>query len=47
MRIPAEFQPVPNGQYKLQIRVLKPRGDERNPADWETWTSPTITLARP
>ncbi|MCS7058767.1 MAG: S8 family serine peptidase [Meiothermus sp.] len=47
VRIPAEFQPVPNGQYRLQIRVLKPHGNERNPADWETWTSPTITLARP
>lgn len=45
--VPSEFQAVPNGQYKLQIRVLKPTGNRHNPADWETWTSPVITLARP
>ncbi len=45
--VPAEFQAVPNGQYKLQIRVLKPTGKMSNPADWESWTSPIITIARP
>lgn len=37
---------VPNGDYVLQLRVLKALGDENNPAHWETWTSPVITLAR-
>jgi subtilisin family serine protease len=38
---------VPNGNYVLVVKVLKALGDENNPADWETWTSPVITLARP
>jgi hypothetical protein len=38
---------VPNGQYVVKISVLKALGDESNPAHWETWTSPTITIARP
>ena len=38
---------VPNGQYVIVLRVLKPLGDVNNPAHWETWTSPTITIARP
>jgi hypothetical protein len=38
---------VPSGQYTMSISVLKPLGDPNNPADWETWTSPTITVARP
>ena len=37
---------VPNGDYVLQLRVLKALGDANNPAHWETWTSPVITLAR-
>lgn len=45
--VPSEFQAVPNGQYKLQIRVLKPTGKVQNPTDWESWTSPVITIARP
>ncbi|ADH62031.1 peptidase S8 and S53 subtilisin kexin sedolisin [Allomeiothermus silvanus DSM 9946] len=45
--IPAEFKPVPNGIYRLQIEVLKPTGNKNNPADWETWTSPAFTIARP
>ena len=31
----------------LKLRVLKALGDESNPAGWETYTSPPITLARP
>lgn len=46
-RIPGEFKPVPNGSYKLLVRALKPTGNPDVPADWETWTSPTITIARP
>ncbi len=38
---------VPNGRYVLVLKVLKALGDENNPAHWETWTSPVITLARP
>jgi hypothetical protein len=38
---------VPNGQYIATIKVLKALGDPNNPAHWETWTSPVITVARP
>ncbi|HYN86081.1 MAG TPA: S8 family serine peptidase [Pyrinomonadaceae bacterium] len=38
---------VPNGQYRITLRVLKALGDENNPAHTETWTSPVITIARP
>jgi hypothetical protein len=38
---------VPNGSYVVKVSVLKALGDENNPAHWETWTSPTITIARP
>jgi minor extracellular serine protease Vpr len=38
---------VPNGTYVLKLKVLKALGNESNPADWETYTSPPITLARP
>jgi subtilisin family serine protease len=38
---------VPNGRYVLKLSVLKALGDAGNPADWETFTTPPITLARP
>ena len=38
---------VPNGQYIVTMSVLKALGDDSNPADVETWTSPVITLAKP
>ena len=38
---------VPNGTYVVKVSVLKALGDENNPAHWETWTSPTVTIARP
>jgi hypothetical protein len=38
---------VPNGSYVVKVSVLKALGDENNPAHWETWTTPTITIARP
>jgi minor extracellular serine protease Vpr len=38
---------VPNGTYVLKLRVLKALGNASNPADWETFSSPPITLARP
>jgi minor extracellular serine protease Vpr len=38
---------VPNGRYVVRVSALKALGDEANPAHWETWTSPTVTIARP
>ncbi|MFZ5814202.1 MAG: S8 family serine peptidase [Bacillota bacterium] len=37
-------RPVPNGDYSLVLSVLKPLGDENNPAHWESWTSGTVTV---
>lgn len=41
------FKVLPNGDYVLQVRVLKALGDPRNRDHWEEWTSPVITIARP
>lgn len=41
------FKTVPNGNYVLEVRVLKALGNPNNPAHWESWTSPVITIARP
>jgi hypothetical protein len=38
---------VPDGTYYVKLSVLKALGDQSNPAHWETWTSPIITIARP
>ncbi len=38
---------VPDGDYVIEIRVLKANGDAANPAHWESWTSPVITIDRP
>ena len=38
---------TPNGNYVVRFSVLKALGNAANPADWETWTSPTVTIARP
>jgi hypothetical protein len=38
---------LPNGTYMLKLSVLKPLGDASNPADWETFTTPAFTIARP
>jgi hypothetical protein len=38
---------LPNGSYMLKLSVLKPLGDANNPADWETFTTPAFTIARP
>jgi minor extracellular serine protease Vpr len=40
-------QDVPNGDYIIELRVLKALGDADNPDHWEEWTSPTITIERP
>ncbi len=44
---PSQIYVVPDGQYVVKVSVLKALGDESNPAHWETWTSPTITIDRP
>lgn len=38
---------LPNGDYIMKLSVLKANGDAANPAHWETWTSPVVTIARP
>lgn len=38
---------VPDGSYVLVVKALKALGDSSNPAHWETWTSPVITIDRP
>ncbi len=38
---------VPNGRYILKLSVLKALGDASSSADWETFTTSPITLARP
>lgn len=43
----AKLTTVPDGQYVIKLSVLKALGDEANPAHWETWTSPVVTLDRP
>jgi minor extracellular serine protease Vpr len=40
-------QNVPNGRYVIHLSVQKALCDAANPAHLETWTSPTITIARP
>jgi minor extracellular serine protease Vpr len=40
-------KPVPNGTYVLKLSVLKALGNAKNAADWETFTTPPITLKRP
>jgi minor extracellular serine protease Vpr len=38
---------VPNGSFVVNVRALKALGNPDNPADWQTWTSPHFTIARP
>ncbi|HKH48588.1 MAG TPA: S8 family serine peptidase [Thermoanaerobaculia bacterium] len=38
---------VPDGQYVIVVKALKALGDANDPAHWETWTSPVVTLDRP
>jgi subtilisin family serine protease len=38
---------VPDGSYRIVVKALKALGDANNPAHWETWTSPVVTLDRP
>lgn len=38
---------VPNGAYVMRVSALRALGDASNPAHWDVWTSPVITIARP
>ncbi|KAG8929169.1 hypothetical protein FRC01_004741 [Tulasnella sp. 417] len=38
---------IPNGSYKLLIRALKITGDSKSQADYDSWMSPVITIAKP
>jgi subtilisin family serine protease len=38
---------VPDGTYRVTIRVTKALGSKTNPAHVETWVSPIITIDRP
>ncbi|AKT37265.1 S8 family serine peptidase [Chondromyces crocatus] len=38
---------VPNGRYIIKMKLLRALGDENNPAHWDNWTSPVITINRP
>jgi hypothetical protein len=46
-RAGGRVQTVPNGTYRIELSILKALGDPRNPAHFERWTSPNITIARP
>jgi len=37
---------LPDGRYVIRVKVLKALGNPGTKADWETWTSPVITIAR-
>ena len=41
-----KLRTVPNGAYRIDLSILKALGDPRNPAHFERWSSPTITIAR-
>jgi hypothetical protein len=38
---------LPDGRYVIRLSVQKALGEDDNPAHWETWTSPVITIDRP
>lgn len=38
---------VPNGQFVLKLTIQKALGDDNDPAHFQSWTSPVITIARP
>ncbi len=38
---------LPNGDYFVELRVLKALGDPGNPDHWESWTSPVFTIENP
>lgn len=42
-----KLKSVKNGEYFLEMKVLKPLGDPENPEHWETFTSPHFTIDSP
>jgi subtilisin family serine protease len=43
----AKTRMLPDGTYRLKMSVLKPLGDPKNDADWESFTTPAFTIDRP
>lgn len=46
-RVPVRTILVPDGDYTVEICVLKALGNQNDPADYEVWTSPVFTIDRP
>jgi subtilisin family serine protease len=44
---PVAIRDIPDGSYVVKLSVLKALGDPANPAHWESWNSPTVTIDRP
>ncbi|CAD5369226.1 Peptidase S8 [Rubrivivax sp. A210] len=42
-----QWSVAPNGSYIVRVTVTKALADKKNPAHFETWSSPVITVARP
>jgi len=38
---------MPNGTYRIELRVLKALGDPDDPVHTEVWISPNFTIVRP
>jgi hypothetical protein len=38
---------VPDGGYRVNVRALKANGVASDPAHWQVWTSPIVTIDRP
>jgi minor extracellular serine protease Vpr len=38
---------MPDGDYVVELSVLKALGNKNNPDHWEKWTSPVIRIERP
>ena len=38
---------VPDGDYRVNVRALKANGVASDPAHWQVWTSPVVTIDRP
>ncbi len=41
----SKLRRVDNGDYVLELRVLKALGDPSNPDHWEIWNTPALTIA--
>lgn len=43
---PHQWRDAPNGRYVLRMVVFKALGDWHRASDWESWQSPSFTIAR-